>query len=155
MVGSTTMSMISWVTGFTSTRGEGGWEGLRSLCCVRYCQVCRFYHCEGWESQAQLLLLPNYQGYRQPGGQSPVHHLPYSYQVPWGWGSVASARVPGLQANSTVPHTHLLYVSSPSTYSLASWCVGQRYLCWVMYVLLAIDWKRETKRASSSAIMLI
>lgn len=126
MVGSTTMSMISWVTGSTPTRGKGGWEGHRNLCCVRYCQIGRFYHCEGRESQAPLLLLPSYHVYRQPGGQSPVHRLPYSYQVPWGCGLVASARGPGLQAST--PLFHFLYVSSPFTYSLASWCVGQRYL---------------------------
>ena len=53
-----------------------------------------------------------------------------------------------------LPGSTFSMCSSPSAYSLASWCVGQRDICWVMYVLLAIDWKRETNRVSSSAIML-
>ena len=64
---------------------------------------------------------------------------------------------------------HHLFCSSSSTFCMCSntptfrctdvdlssiLCLGQRNFCWVMDVLLVIDWKSKTKGASYSAMML-
>lgn len=60
---------------------------------------------------------------------------------------------------STVPSFCLLW--SPPTFrcidiqiSLLSWCTGQGNLCWVIDVLLVVDWKSEGKEASHTTMML-
>lgn len=56
--------------------------------------------------------------------------------------------------SSTCP-SPLTFRCSDVWNSLKSWYVGQRYLCWVVYVFLVVEWRRETKRASHTTVMLL
>lgn len=152
MVGSTTMSMISWVTGSTPTREREGGK-VTGASAVRYCQVVdsTISIRDGVPGPtATITQLPRLQAARR---QSPMHASPYSYQVPWGCGLLASARGPGLQAPT--PLFHFLYVSSP--FYLFSGIL----VCWPEVPFLSyghaaqLQIERETKRSSSSAIMLM
>ena len=60
-----------------------------------------------------------------------------------------------LQANPPIPAPcRFPFICIDMWNSLASWYVGQRYLCWVMDVLQVVDWKGETKGASHVSMML-
>lgn len=129
--GSTTMSMISWVTGSTPRGKEVGRSQEPLLCQVATDrQILPLWGTGVPGPTAAITQLPRLQAARRPESCAPPLLLPGSLGL---W-LIASARGPGLQAST--PLFHFLYVSSPFTYSLASWCVGQRYLSW-SYVCFA------------------
>lgn len=178
MVDSSTMSRISWGADFP-TAGWGGTGGTGTLAMFSVvgwglCGCKRGERSESWVPQwlerqgprpyyhchpVNLWLLGTAVA-RRPELYPLLTLLPPSspglqVQLPWLGG-------PGLQAPTPLfPKFHILYKSSPPTFRYTAmlkspllWYVGQKHFCWVVDVLLVVD-RRETKRASSFALMLI
>lgn len=91
--------------------------------------------------------------------------LHYCCQFLWGWGHWLSCCSRGLgswalpllfpQFTFSMCSNRPTFICSNMWTSLASWCVGQCCLYWVMDVLLIVDWRRETKGASHDAMMMM
>ena len=93
------------------------------------------------------------------GGWYHVYHLCCCYWIPGASGSTTLAWRLRLWSLPLVPVSPVgfslpTYRCTDVWISLMSWYVGQRNICWVMDILLAVDWRRETKGLSHAAMTL-